>query len=95
MSTAEFMEWRTYDRHEPIGDERLDQQLALLTMYLVEINRSRNAPRLKLDDFLLYKPWRKSLVESEDKITQQKKGAQIVAWARAVARRMKKGKRNG
>jgi hypothetical protein len=44
LSEREWIEWEMFQRAEPIGMERDDWRLALLTAHFVNAHRPRNSP---------------------------------------------------
>lgn len=53
ISPEQFHEWRAYADLEPIGGERGDFQAASVVQALINVNRGKNKPAIKLRDCLL------------------------------------------
>lgn len=64
MEHTEFLEWMSFYQQDPWGELRADRRTALLAMQFYNAHRARNAKPAKLDDFMLYQPFK--VVESED-----------------------------
>jgi len=53
IDARELAEWQAYYNIEPFGEERDDLRAAMICCTLANINRGKNQPAYKLDDFLL------------------------------------------
>lgn len=53
MSSREFGEWMAYSAIEPFGEPRADLRAALVAKVIADVNRGKNTPPYKLEDFML------------------------------------------
>lgn len=53
MDSQEFCDWLAYDRVDPFGESRADLRTALLASIIANVNRGKNQPPFKIEDFLL------------------------------------------
>jgi hypothetical protein len=53
MSSAELSEWIEYDSVNPIGLERIEWAIAMLTCMFANVHLKKGAPPLKIEDFVL------------------------------------------
>lgn len=52
LSHAEYLEWRSFDQHEPIGNRRGDFLTAMLMMLLANIHRAKGKKAPEFAKFL-------------------------------------------
>jgi hypothetical protein len=64
MDVTEFREWAHFYSEDPWGELRADRRTALLAMQFYNAHRARNSPVGKLDDFMLYQPFKQ--IEGDD-----------------------------
>lgn len=64
MDYTEFLEWQVFYANDPWGELRADRRTALLASQFYNAHRNKNSPPAKLNDFMLYEPFKQ--VETED-----------------------------
>lgn len=80
MEYREFCEWAEFYSQDPWGELRADRRTALLALQFHNAHRSRNSPPAKLDDFMLYEPFKQEE-------TEEQAGQRLVAQALALRKR--------
>jgi hypothetical protein len=53
IDARELKEWQIFSMIEPFGEERQDLRSAMVCATLANVNRGKNQPAYKLDDFML------------------------------------------
>ena len=51
-SSQELTEWQAYYNIEPFGEYRADIRSAIIACVLANVNRGKNTPAFKVDDFM-------------------------------------------
>jgi hypothetical protein len=79
ISDQEFAMWMAYDRYvQPIGDQRVARQLALLAAMYGNAHSDRRQP-FDVDDFDLYQPQRRlTKAEEEQRFINSLRGAGLL-----------------
>ena len=52
LSEREFTRWQIYYSIEPFGEYRADIRSAMIACVIANVNRGKNTPAFKVDDFM-------------------------------------------
>lgn len=85
ITARQFMEWMAYDQLEPFGPERLEQTISMITQVLLNVNRAKGKPPLKLYQVMPY--FGDDVVPAD--MAPKKSSAQLLDVVRSIVKTQK------